>query len=109
MRSRLRYAITMALALSLILTTTLPVLASDDTDTCHLKRGPSGIPLGVAHYFHDVLGDTIRAIETLDAGVIELHSDWLCWAPRSAQPIMIATAEHILYLIFEIIPQMASL
>lgn len=78
-------------------------------DTCHLKKGLEGVPLGVAYYFRDVMNDVIRVLELPEGSDwdVETHGDFLCWTPRSAQPILIATAEHLIYLIVEVVPHMA--
>lgn len=97
------------LAVALLLTLTVRPASAGGELVCDMKRGPEGVSLGVAYYFRDVMQDAIDILETGRDGSVEVNSDWLCSAPRSAQPIMIATAEHVLYLIFEVIPVMAGM
>lgn len=75
---------------------------------CHLQSGTEGVALGAARYFRDIFIEVVDKMEAQQFDPIELHSDWLCHVPEAAQPLLVATAEHLLYLVLDVIPSMVG-
>jgi hypothetical protein len=100
----------LVLALMLFFNTSVHASHMDISTQCNMKHGPDKVTIGAIYYFATVMEDTARVLE-LPPGSdwdVELYNDFLCWVPRASQPVLISTAENLIYLALEVIPAIAK-